>query len=229
MRLSRSSPRNVPVLAVALAFLLAGCGSSSDDPIGPPPGNGNGNGNGTAEAGDVTGTVSHADFGVGQVQLTLRDGPGDDRDLTTSNDGTFTFEDVEPGSWELEIAPPGYFELAQGEDAVRSVQVPEGGSVTVNVSLSPTQAGDTRIIEATTGLTFSPASTNISPGTVVRWVNESSVLHTVTPDGHSAWSEGSMPGSGDTFEIVINNPGEYDYVCVPHQGDGMVGTVTVVP
>lgn len=221
----RSRPTGVASLlhpAGVLALLVA-CGGDGE-PAGPP------NDDPPPETpASVQGQVTHAEAGVGSVVVHLRSGPGADREMTTENDGAFEFEDVEPGSWELEIVPPEYFQLAQGEEAVRSIDLGEGESFDLEVGLAPLEELEVLEIEATAGLSFSPAVATVPPGTVVRWINTSTVLHTVTPDEHSEWSEGVISSQGDIFEAAVNNPGEFDYFCVPHLGDGMVGEIRVEP
>jgi hypothetical protein len=34
-------------------------------------------------------------------------------------------------------------------------------------------------------------------------------------------------GSGGTFSYTFEEPGRYDYYCIPHESMGMVGSVTV--
>jgi len=221
----RARPRPA-LLTLSLLFLASACGGNGEDPFVPPS---NGNGNGPPETGTVSGSVTHLDRGVGQVEILLRDGPGADRQVTTPNDGSFSFQDLEPGSWEVEVRPPDYFQLASGEAEVRTVEVSEGGTATVAVVLAPTQEVQEREIETTSSLTFAPSEASVPPGTRVRWVNTSSVLHTVTPEDHSEWSEGTLSSQGDEFEVVMNNPGTFDYFCAPHLGDGMVGVLTVSP
>jgi len=224
-RSSRSSRRPIAVVLFALtSILLTACGGS-DDPVTPPGDNGPPG----APGATIQGAVTHGGAGVGSVDVRLRDGPGPDREVTTTNDGAFSFADIEPGSWQLEMSPPDYFQFAVGEDAVRSVQATGGQTTTVNVSLAPLAELDIQEIEATSGLAFSPGELNVAPGTRIRWVNTSTVLHTVTPSDHTEWSEGTIAGQGDTFEAVVNNPGTLDYVCTPHVGDGMVGVIAVVP
>jgi plastocyanin len=224
-RSGRNSRRPFAVVLFAFALILMTACGGSDDPVTPP-----GNDDPPAAPGaQIQGAVTHEGAGVGSVQIRLRDGPGPDREVTTPNDGTFSFDDIEPGSWQLEVTPPDYFQLASGEDAARSVQATGGQTATVNVSLAPLAELDIQEIEATSGLAFSPGEVNVAPGTRIRWVNTSTVLHTVTPSDHTEWSEGSIPGQGDTFEAVVNNPGSFDYICVPHQGDGMVGVIVVEP
>ena len=79
---------------------------------------------------------------------------------------------------------------------------------------------------------FDPRELTIVVGTTVRWTNLDSLPHTVT-SGTSDGTAGAADGlfdSGflnpeDTFTYTFNEPGEYDYFCLPHPW--MIGKVTV--
>jgi plastocyanin len=99
---------------------------------------------------------------------------------------------------------------------------------------------------------YCPETVRISTGETVQWRNTGARAHTVTayggtiPDGaayfasggfdseeaaRDAWFEsGNDNGrlvSGDTFTHRFEVPGQYDYFCVPHEQQGMVGSVVV--
>ncbi len=74
---------------------------------------------------------------------------------------------------------------------------------------------------------FSVAELTIAPGTTVRWINKTSTFHTVTPDGHSAWTEWQTAGLDQTFEVRFDQAGTFPYFCVPHRALGMTGTIVV--
>jgi plastocyanin len=176
----------------------------------------------------VVGTVLHGGAGVGAVEVVLRDGPGADQQTTTENDGTYSFTDVEAGDWEIAFTLPAYFELADGQEGVRNVAVPEGSSATVNLTLSPVAAPQS--IEIGMGeQSFLDDDVTVLPGSTVRWVNEGNMDHTITPDGHGEWNTGSVSNAGESFQVVLNNPGDWDYYCEPHLSQGMTGVVRVEP
>lgn len=101
------------------------------------------------------------------------------------------------------------------------------------------------IAVATDGsLSFAPETTTVSAGTTVTWRFESP-SHNVScdpdhhedvslPDGADAFvsydgdERLSTLDAGETFEHTFEVTGTYDYVCVPHASNGMVGTVDVV-
>ncbi len=74
---------------------------------------------------------------------------------------------------------------------------------------------------------FSALELRIAPGTTVRWRNTTTVFHTVTPDGHTTWTEWQTSSPGETFEVTFLETGTYPYFCVPHRSIGMVGTIIV--
>jgi plastocyanin len=74
---------------------------------------------------------------------------------------------------------------------------------------------------------FEPANITVEPGTTVTWVQSGNNSHTTTSyDG--LWDSGMIEGgSGGTFSFTFEEPGTYDYFCIPHEEMGMVGSVTV--
>jgi plastocyanin len=74
---------------------------------------------------------------------------------------------------------------------------------------------------------FSPANITVEPGTTVTWVQEGNNPHTTTSyDG--LWDSGLIePGSGGSFSFTFDEPGTFDYYCIPHESMGMIGSVTV--
>jgi plastocyanin len=98
---------------------------------------------------------------------------------------------------------------------------------------------------------FLPAETEVTVGETVVWGNNGSRGHTVTAyeDGipedatyfasggfeseaaaRDAWRSGGAGNvaPGDRFSHTFEVPGTYSYVCIPHEPQGMVGTVRVV-
>lgn len=92
-------------------------------------------------------------------------------------------------------------------------------------------------------LRYDPEEIEISVGDTVEWLAKS-VGHNVTshpdaspkcenPDGADPFTsyEGddhfAIMAEGERYEHEFTVPGEYVYVCTPHAGQGMVGTVIV--
>ncbi|MDZ7700914.1 MAG: plastocyanin/azurin family copper-binding protein [Halobacteriales archaeon] len=97
------------------------------------------------------------------------------------------------------------------------------------------------------GLEFQPRRVSVPAGTTVEWVNESDIGHTVTaygdrlPDGATYWAsggfaseaaarkdlQGGLIGADGTYAHTFETAGEHPYFCVPHEGSGMTGVVSV--
>ncbi len=98
------------------------------------------------------------------------------------------------------------------------------------------------VVNLNNRLQFVPAEIRIKVGDTVEWRNTGSYPHTVTadpnraarkanielPDGVQPFGSGRM-GAGATFRYTFNTPGIYRYVCLPHEGAGMLGRVVVNP
>ncbi len=105
-------------------------------------------------------------------------------------------------------------------------------------------AADERATAATVGMTndlrFDPETVRIQAGETVTWRNTSDVMHTVTADkdlasdpSHVQLPEGAEPFNsgnlqpGESFSRTFSVPGTYKYFCIPHESQGMLGTVIV--
>ncbi len=71
-------------------------------------------------------------------------------------------------------------------------------------------------------VSFIPATLTVPAGTTVRWINSSSVEHTVT-SSDELFDEQVSPG--ETFSYTFSDTGTYGYICTIHAG--MSGTVVV--
>lgn len=208
----RKSGRAFGVILTGL--LIASCGG--DDPPIEPPTTGTLNVTVTADGAPVQSVTVHR-FAPGA-------GTATDSRATGAN-GVATFSNVNAGSWEVEIVLPSSYELEPGEDERKSVTVTAGATASAGFSLVDAFEGET--VEARDDFTFSVQNLQISAGTAVRWVNVGSMLHTVTPDGHTEWASADLASTGSTFTHTFDTPGTYEYFCQPHVGQGMTGTVTV--
>ena len=110
---------------------------------------------------------------------------------------------------------------------------------------------ETSTVEMTDELTFEPQQVRVSAGTEVTWENVGSIGHTVTAyeeeipdgaayfasggfdsqqaakDGYSNGQEGNVP-EGESYSHTFETTGTYEYYCIPHEMNGMVGTIKVV-
>ena len=109
------------------------------------------------------------------------------------------------------------------------------------------QSATNQTVTMTDDLAFEPKTTTIETGETVTWTNESDIEHTVTayedeiPDGAAYFASGGFESeratrnhvnedliaSGEEYEHTFEQPGTYGYLCIPHEGAGMVGTVRV--
>jgi plastocyanin len=93
---------------------------------------------------------------------------------------------------------------------------------------------------------FSPREITVQAGETVTWKNKSAVAHTVTaysdsvpPDlyfssgGASSEDEArdriadELIQTDETFRFTFDEPGTYEYFCIPHESSGMTGSVVV--
>jgi len=105
----------------------------------------------------------------------------------------------------------------------------------------PDQSGVVSVM-MTDQAVFVPASLTVPAGTKVRWKNASREDHTVTDDpkvasdakdvtmpaGATAFNSGTIK-PGAQYEVTFTVPGSYKYVCEPHEGMDMKGTIEVTP
>ena len=90
-------------------------------------------------------------------------------------------------------------------------------------------------------LRFDPERLTLRVGDTVLWRTVGAVPHTSTcdpeqaqnpeehvqlPDGAETWDSGLIDEGGE-FERAFEVAGEYTYFCIPHEGSGMIGYLTV--
>ena len=100
---------------------------------------------------------------------------------------------------------------------------------------------DELVIEMTDEMVFEPDPVSIPAGSTVIFRNVSGgFVHTATcdpdlagdpehvalPSGAAPWDSGNVQ-PGESWSTRLETPGEYRYVCLPHELAGMVGTIVV--
>ncbi len=105
----------------------------------------------------------------------------------------------------------------------------------------PSLVGEDRLFDVEIeDLAFAPEAIQIQAGDMVRWTNTSLLIHTVTahpdrvadpsrvllPEGVEPFDSGDL-APGESFTQVFPVPGEYIYLCIPHQAIGMIGRIIV--
>ena len=77
---------------------------------------------------------------------------------------------------------------------------------------------------------FNPKDVSVSAGETITFMNNEAVPHDVhkTSGPGEDFASGPSGGmqEGDTFELTLDQPGDYEYVCDVH-APGMSGTITV--
>lgn len=71
--------------------------------------------------------------------------------------------------------------------------------------------------------TYLPESLTVPVGTAVRWVNDDADVHTISQTGGGF--ESGLLFARDAWTYTFNDPGTYDFFCLPHSY--MRGTITV--
>jgi plastocyanin len=87
--------------------------------------------------------------------------------------------------------------------------------------------GATTTVEVGPGgqLVFEPEEVQIQPGDTVEWVWKSGGHNVVPEEGE--WGHQEIAGPGTTYTHTFESATSSEYVCEPHAGAGMVGSVIV--
>ena len=136
--------------------------------------------------------------------------------------------------------------------SARADAVP-GASPRVNCRATPSSATPaagaaspepTTTIRMPDQLRFEPPEITVSVGQLVTWINASQIPHTATgdpsqnplnesrpdlvvlPDGAEPWGL-ELLNQGSEFTHTFNDPGRYEYICIPHVLSDMIGVVVV--
>ena len=103
-----------------------------------------------------------------------------------------------------------------------------GGAATTEEPAGGGGGGGTEV--SMEDIQFSPSDVSIDAGETITFVNNESVAHDVhkTSGPGEDFASGPPGGmqEGDTFELTLDEPGNYEYVCDVH-APGMAGTITV--
>jgi plastocyanin len=121
---------------------------------------------------------------------------------------------------------------------------PDDGSGTespaTNEATPAESANGAAVVDMNDHLTFEPKQIEVAAGEKVTWKNVGKVAHTVTADkskaadpslvgvpaGTKEWDSGFV-AEGESFSRTFRERGTYRYICIPHEGAGMVGSVVV--
>lgn len=102
--------------------------------------------------------------------------------------------------------------------------------ISASQAAAQSTADDVIVTVDSTSLRFSPSEVTVEEGQAVRFVWYGQAL------AHNAVANDGLFDSGDPardvdyrFVFEIGTAGSYEFVCEPHEGVGMIGTVTVEP
>ncbi|HZR98155.1 MAG TPA: cupredoxin family copper-binding protein [Chloroflexota bacterium] len=70
---------------------------------------------------------------------------------------------------------------------------------------------------------YNPDSLTVPAGTMVRWVNDDGDVHTISQIGGGF--DSGLVFTRDSWSYTFNDPGTYEFYCLPHPY--MHGTITV--
>lgn len=119
--------------------------------------------------------------------------------------------------------------------------VENGARASPTAAAEPTtSANDGLVVDMTDALQFQPETITVPAGTKVEFRNVGKIGHTVTadadkvadaslvelPEGVEPFDSGIV-GGGQSYSRTFDEPGTYRYVCIPHEGTRMTGTVIV--
>ncbi|PSQ09736.1 halocyanin [Halobacteriales archaeon QS_5_70_15] len=118
-----------------------------------------------------------------------------------------------------------------GEAEPTSTPTPRPTDTATATPETTAEADETVVVGPGGDLVFEPAELSIDPGTTVRWRWDSGG-HTVAvrsqPDGADWQGTGEEThDSGFAISHTFEAEGTYEYVCLPHESAGMVGSVPV--
>ena len=105
-----------------------------------------------------------------------------------------------------------------------------GGSGGDGASKSEKPAGGGGAQVGMQNIQFDPKDLTVKAGETITFTNDESIPHDVhkTSGPGEDFSSGDIGGmqQGDTFELTLDKPGNYEYVCKVH-APGMAGSITV--
>ena len=103
-----------------------------------------------------------------------------------------------------------------------------GGDSGAKTSAEPAAGGGAQV--GMKDVQFDPEDLTVKTGETITFTNDEAIPHDVhkTSGPGADFSSGDSGGmsEGDTFELTLDEPGKYEYVCNVH-APGMAGSITV--
>merc|ERR1719420_311408 len=114
--------------------------------------------------------------------------------------------------------------------------MPIMGCPTQNFRKSPVAHASIKLGSDSGGLVFVPDSISVKSGEKITFTNNAGFPHNIVFDEDavpagvevdSLSREDYLNAPGETYDVTLKTPGEYNYYCEPHRGAGMQGKITV--
>jgi hypothetical protein len=201
---------------VAFGASIGSCGGSTE----PPPTQNKAKGRILGVVVNESGTLQPS---LGRIFLMYPDGRMTGRAVDTDPSGKFTFEDVDPGDWQLRFHAPRIAHVyeAEGGENPEKVTVVAGETalakfpvVVATLALTEIEIyiGDFFFYEVPFGTENGEAVVKI--GTNVCWYNVGNRVHTVTG---GPWIDSGDLQKTQAFDWVSDRIGVFPYTCKHHQ------------
>jgi plastocyanin len=105
-----------------------------------------------------------------------------------------------------------------------------GGGSTADQPADTGAGGGGGVQVSMEAIQFMPADVTVAPGETITFTNNEDLAHDVHKSSGPGKDFASGPSggmqNGDTFELTLDEPGKYEYVCDVH-APGMVGEILV--
>ena len=205
------------VLGSSAGWLGCGGGGSGGDggPSGP-----------NAQTGSVQGTVRDTEnAAVANAAVSLTASGRQTRNTTTSASGSYTFNNIETGTWTVSVLPPSGYSVGVGGLTVPVAVIANQTTTATTIVLAKQGTGTGAPLTATVRMyetNFSPQTTTIRVNGTVTWRNDDAVQHNVRAPGISS----PDLNQSQTFQRQFTSTGTVQYSCGLHAG--MTGTINVV-
>lgn len=197
-----------------LALVIAACGGG-DGGGGPITGN---NGVGSVK-GNV---VDNSNAAVAGASVSLSATGKSSLSAVTGNDGSYTFNNVSTGAWQVTVSPPAGF-VGGASPQVNVTANAQVTATTIVLTKIPAGPAPTSVdVVITNAAVFSPQTVIVAQNGTVRWQNSDVTTHTATG---SAFDTGNILPGGFSAPKTFPTKGTFAYVCSIHPG--MTGTVVV--
>ncbi len=112
--------------------------------------------------------------------------------------------------------------------AVSLLAVMFAGCTTEPEFVTPPMEDGKYVITMTAGLRFSPALAEVPAGAAIVFKHGGSGPWHDVVSANGAFARSPQVEAGESWELTLAEPGDYDYFCTPHKASGMIGTIRVV-